>query len=51
VALATVVAVETAPFERDPDAPEDLPEIAATVRALGEGIVLERLHDFEVLPA
>jgi hypothetical protein len=51
VALAAVVAVETAPLESDPDVPEHFPQAAATVRAFGEGVVLERLHDFEVLSA
>jgi hypothetical protein len=51
VALAAVVAVEAASLESDPYAPEDLFESAATIGALGEGLFLERLHDFEVLPA
>ena len=43
--------VEAAPFERHADVAEDLPQRASAGRAFGQGIVLERLDDFEVLAA
>ena len=43
--------VEPAALERDPDAAEHLAQRAPARRALGQRVVLERLHHLEVLPA
>jgi len=50
VTRTAVVLVEAASLEHDPDAAEHFLQIAATVGALGEGVVLEGLNDLEVLP-
>jgi hypothetical protein len=49
VPLAAVVSVKAAPLERDPDVAEHLSQVATALWAFGEGVILERLHDLEVL--
>jgi hypothetical protein len=51
VSLAAVVAVKATPLESNSDISEDLPQVAAAVGTHRESVVLERLHDFEVLSA